>query len=277
MNQTTQCGGLYGDEELFAFLPQPAFKQYLELKSANEVLALRGILENYHSCPFCNRYGVQLEDSGITNINCPLCHKDWCIQCNRNKHPGELCGVIRIVDSNLKDAEIKIRKEVTDTITNVVMKKCPSCRVPYIKDGGCNAMTCNSCKKHSCYICQIIISSDDYGHGHFREKGVKCELFSTKKQMDDNDINKKKIDDALKVLLSKQIDNNIRIIMQKEINFQLLIPNKIESGCIGTYGYGNGAIAAFYGCTPASRALLNEAIQPPNKVWAPSRRATCRK
>lgn len=242
MNATFKCGGHYRDDELFAFLPQDVAMRFFELKDANDALCPNSILENYHTCPFCNRYGVEVDDKNLFNINCPRCDKNWCIKCNHESHPDTKCGVITLdID---EDAEAKIRKEVTDTITNAVLKRCPNCNRTYQKDGGCNKMTCSGCGKCSCYLCGVLLNGYNNVNGtpHFGQ-APKCKLFNDNVDSFGNDdkYSKKKIDEALKELLDKQTDKRVIDIMKKEIEFQANIKVTNEQPMIFGVPYAIGA------------------------------------
>ncbi|XP_043925839.1 E3 ubiquitin-protein ligase RNF14-like [Protopterus annectens] len=51
-------------------------------------------------------------------------------------------------------------------------KRCPNCRSPAQKDGGCNIMTCSRCGSFFCWMCLAQLNEDR--NSHFREKGSPC-------------------------------------------------------------------------------------------------------
>lgn len=47
-------------------------------------------------------------------------------------------------------------------MTRALMRNCPKCQRAFVKEEGCNKMTCPYCYTASCYECRRII--DGYGH-----------------------------------------------------------------------------------------------------------------
>jgi len=46
------------------------------------------------------------------------------------------------------------------------VNRCPACRIPIIKDGGCNHMTCVMCSTEFCNLCGMRSKSGDTSHWH---------------------------------------------------------------------------------------------------------------
>src|SRR5579862_1849080 len=71
------------------------------------------------------------------------------------------------------------KHHVQEQMTEAFLKerRCNKCKTPYIKEGGCNEITCSRCSNKQCYRCK----KDILGHSHFgsdRDPGsVKCRLF----------------------------------------------------------------------------------------------------
>lgn len=53
------------------------------------------------------------------------------------------------------------RVAVEEAISSALIRKCPSCKKPFIKDSGCNKITCG-CGTKCCYLCSATIR--DYSH-----------------------------------------------------------------------------------------------------------------
>jgi len=52
-------------------------------------------------------------------------------------------------------------------MTRALMRNCPKCQKAFIKEHGCNKMTCPNCRTTSCYICRKVIN----GYEHFDQTG----------------------------------------------------------------------------------------------------------
>ena len=76
---------------------------------------------------------------------CTLCNSIWCSLCNKS-HPGRICP---------EDGE-----ELDPNI-----KKCPKCKLPTARDGGCFHMNCTACGVHWCWECNHFTpQTDAYAH-----------------------------------------------------------------------------------------------------------------
>lgn len=55
-----------------------------------------------------------------------------------------------------------------EAMTKALIRLCPKCSEPYIKESGCNKISCPSCRTLSCFICGKVVS----GYAHFTGAGV---------------------------------------------------------------------------------------------------------
>jgi hypothetical protein len=77
---------------------------------------------------------------------CTLCNTVWCSECGES-HPGRLCKKYDVVDLG------------PDT------KKCPQCKLPTFRDGGCFHIICTHCSSHWCWDCNYFTpQSNAYAH-----------------------------------------------------------------------------------------------------------------
>ncbi|KAK4052367.1 hypothetical protein OIV83_002169 [Microbotryomycetes sp. JL201] len=66
------------------------------------------------------------------------------------------------------DDKITSIHKVEEAMSAALIRKCPQCSEPFVKEDGCNKMRCPSCQTLSCYICRKIIS----GYDHFAQAGT---------------------------------------------------------------------------------------------------------
>ena len=164
------CGGSYSMDDIKLCLPENILNNLCDLVDVGTVMSLSKVLYNYHICPFCSKFGCEIS-TNIKTIECGRCVKHWCVKCRKTDHGNDPCGKIK----DPKDVD-GIRRIVQETITDALTHECPSCKTKYIKETGCNLMTCPSCHTLSCYVCGIIIIPVKIGtqtikYQHFKGAG----------------------------------------------------------------------------------------------------------
>ena len=70
-----------------------------------------------------------------------------------------------------KDKKINAKHAVEEAMTNALIHFCNKCRKGFLKESGCNKMTC-PCGNFQCYVCRQNITS---GYNHFGPG--KCQLY----------------------------------------------------------------------------------------------------
>jgi hypothetical protein len=77
------------------------------------------------------------------------------------------------VANNQKDKTLSAKHAVEEAMTEALISKCNRCRRAFLKDEGCNKMTC-SCGNKQCYVCGKDVK--DYDHFGEIAEG-KCPLY----------------------------------------------------------------------------------------------------
>jgi hypothetical protein len=106
-------------------------------------LALRDV-KGLENCIKCSFSFIKESDSGP--LICPVCGFISCKNCHKPEHLGS-CND-RHPDHHHTIAEAETYKRIISC----------TCGAEFIKDGGCNHMTCNRCKKEWCWICKAVWS-----------------------------------------------------------------------------------------------------------------------
>uniref|UniRef100_A0A1I8C1S9 RRM domain-containing protein n=1 Tax=Meloidogyne hapla TaxID=6305 RepID=A0A1I8C1S9_MELHA len=149
-------------------------------KKLDERILLESIgmasIDRLERCKKCN-FAVQMEiDKQINKVFdclgceakiCRLCERDW-----DDEHFGVSCEELDAKDKDKKD---KRDREIEKQLNEAIVRICPRCGVQFVKEKGCNKMTCR-CGMVQCYLCRE--SDIDYTHfcQHFRDpkkKGCK--------------------------------------------------------------------------------------------------------
>ena len=100
----------------------------------------------------------------------PLCALPSCRTCFKIWHDPHVC---------YESAVLSLRTTIEAARTSAVKRTCPSCGLGFIKDSGCNKLTC-VCGYAMCYICRQGLGRGHGGEGyrhfcqHFRPVGGAC-------------------------------------------------------------------------------------------------------
>mmetsp|Transcript_43124 Transcript_43124/g.88249 ORF Transcript_43124/g.88249 Transcript_43124/m.88249 type:complete len:727 (-) Transcript_43124:46-2226(-) len=153
-----------------------------------------GDCREVNSCPYVHNQDDVLEPVAcFPEINadflyiCPRCSFSFCGQCTQSYHPGVGCEDQSLDAEQYQQRLEKLQEEGTprhrDLIRQIQQKRaiiltekcivqsarrCPKCGVPIEKSGGCNHMTCGSCKTHFCWLC-LTIMDPKCPYAHFSE------------------------------------------------------------------------------------------------------------
>jgi hypothetical protein len=75
-------------------------------------------------------------------VHCTGCFKDVCIRCNVEDHKGFTCKQFQAWRKKNAGGE----KAYAKMLETKLVKPCPNCSAPILKNGGCGFMTCEVCK-----------------------------------------------------------------------------------------------------------------------------------
>uniref|UniRef100_A0A914H4A8 RING-type domain-containing protein n=1 Tax=Globodera rostochiensis TaxID=31243 RepID=A0A914H4A8_GLORO len=153
-------------QEIRSFIPVESIRA-LENQCAELCVALSG-LDIVERCPKCN---CAVDMNGTTAdekmlFHCPgaECGYEMCRKCNEkwaDEHNYLNCEQFA-KQNNLQ----KYQNETPfdeKRLSEVVVHKCHKCNIQFIKDEGCNYVTCTRCKATHCYCCQM----PDINSNHF--------------------------------------------------------------------------------------------------------------
>lgn len=101
----------------------------------------------------------------------PTCALPSCLLCFKIWHDPHICH---------ESACLSLRTTIEAARTAALKRTCPRCGLGFVKDSGCNKLTC-VCGYMLCYLCRKGLGKEDGGEGyrhfcqHFRPAGDKCE------------------------------------------------------------------------------------------------------
>ncbi|KJZ80008.1 hypothetical protein HIM_00722 [Hirsutella minnesotensis 3608] len=158
------------DEKLFSALDR--IEQETVLQLAN--------LDGLVSCPFCP-FAAECSPVEVDReFRCqnPQCQITSCRLCRRETHVPNSC------EEAAREQGYSARRVIEEAMSTAVIRRCNKCSTPFIREDGCNKMTCSrsSCRNVQCYVCS---KSCDYTHFNDVARGGKagnCPLFDNAEQ-----------------------------------------------------------------------------------------------
>ncbi|KAG4431417.1 hypothetical protein IFR05_013098 [Cadophora sp. M221] len=193
---TEKCSAGFSLDQRAQFLDDNT-RVALERNEQESNLRLAGI-ENLESCPFCPFAAEYPPVEVDREFRCqaPDCEKISCRLCKLESHIPKSC------EENAKENGLSIRRQIEEAMSAAMIRKCNKCGTPFVKEEGCNKMTCtrNGCRNIQCYVCS---KSCDYNHFNDPSRGGKagnCPLFESVEQRHDEEVKKAEKEALEKVL-----------------------------------------------------------------------------
>ncbi|CAC5400493.1 RNF216 [Mytilus coruscus] len=120
------------------------------------------------SCPFCSFATIMSDEDKVFKCLNPECLKESCRLCKEPNHVPYHCDEVE------KQGETNMRTFIENKLSEAMLRTCHNCGKRFMKEVGCNMMTC-VCGAHMCYVCR----EPDIGYDHF--SGNNCNEDSMRK------------------------------------------------------------------------------------------------
>lgn len=145
-------------------------------------------IENLASCPFCP-YAAEyppVEVNREFRCQAPDCEKVSCRLCKLESHIPKSC------EEHLRDNGLSARRQIEEAMSAALIRKCNKCSTPFVKEDGCNKMTCMAagCKNVQCYICSLSCTYDHFDDKQRGGKAGNCPLFESVEERHNTDVGK---------------------------------------------------------------------------------------
>ena len=124
------------------------FEKYEHFSMNNFIMSNN---DEYSSCPTPGCEYMFFFNPGEHNFLCPLCNKNYCLNCKDEWHRGLTCQQYK--DS--RDVN-KLDNQFFQFVKGAKFKMCPKCKYWVEKNQGCNHMRCR-CGADFCYLCGEIM------------------------------------------------------------------------------------------------------------------------
>ncbi|KAL4266826.1 RING-type domain-containing protein [Pleurotus pulmonarius] len=169
------CKLPFPESELRRFLDDKLLQLYERVKQRKEI-EMAG-LEGLEECPFCE-YKVVIENPQEKLFRCEReeCGAVSCRACKKLDHLPKSCKEMEA--EKLLDG----RHAIEEAMTQALLRNCPKCEKAFIKEAGCNKMTCPNCRTLSCYVCRQVITGYDHFNQNASANSNKCLLWDQVEQ-----------------------------------------------------------------------------------------------
>ncbi|KAJ4361630.1 hypothetical protein N0V95_001707 [Ascochyta clinopodiicola] len=184
---STECKSTFSRQQLKQVLSDRTFER-LEHMQQQEDIAAAG-LDFLSECPFCD-FKMEcppVDEDREFRCQSTKCGKTSCRLCQRETHIPLTC------DEASKDGKLTLRHVVEEAMSAALIRKCNQCNHPFVKDHGCNKMSCTHCGNKQCYICSKNV--DKYEHFGDVRKGH-CALHDNVEDVHEQEV-KKAADEAM--------------------------------------------------------------------------------
>lgn len=155
------CNWILDDDLIFQLLPES------EQQEKYKQMICQTFIEHSRTLRHCPAPGcefiIQNHAESKKKVTC-VCGSSFCFFCGNDYHDPLPCKLVNSWLQLLLQPAEKFSKEWMEAFTKI----CPKCKVPIVKEGGCNHMVCSKCHASFCWICNHIS-----GHGEHR-----CNLYA---------------------------------------------------------------------------------------------------
>lgn len=158
---TSPCSASFTWPDLCTALDEGLTHKLEHLRQRDDIAAAG--IEGLSECPFCDYKAIcppVEQDKEFRCANTPACGKVSCRMCNRETHVPLTCK--EAGESRTTDARLRVEEAMSEALIRI----CPNerCRVPIVKELGCNKMVCVKCSTKMCYACNADITQIGYNH-----------------------------------------------------------------------------------------------------------------
>ncbi|EQB53745.1 hypothetical protein CGLO_06488 [Colletotrichum gloeosporioides Cg-14] len=182
---------IFLDDKLQAALDRIEFEAALQAQG----------FENLSACPF-RPYAADCppieEDKEFRCAN-PECEIVSCRLCKEETHVPRTC------EEAAAENGISERRKIEEAMSEALIRKCNKCGTPFIKEEGCNKMTCTrpGCRNVQCYVCSKSCAYDHFDDAARGGKKGNCPLFEQTEVRHEKEVRQAEEEARQKVLAAK--------------------------------------------------------------------------
>lgn len=182
---TAGCGAGFEPAQLNLVADKKLLQKLAELQQEKDIRDAG--LEGLEECPFCDYKAIMPPIEEDFEFRCanPDCEKVSCRRCKSTSHIPISC------EQYANEKKANSRHTIEEAMTAALIRSCNKCKKQFIKEYGCNKMTCPSCSNLQCYVCSETLK----GYDHFDQNpngdprpGGKCPLYDNLEQRHEREI-----------------------------------------------------------------------------------------
>jgi TRIAD3 protein (E3 ubiquitin-protein ligase RNF216) len=169
---------------------------------------------------------------------------------------------VLIAEYKESSSRLTAKHVVEEAMTDALVRKCNSCKKPFLKEGGCNKMTCQ-CGNVQCFLCSKNVA--DYSH--FGDAIGQCQMYGDMKEYLEKQVFAAQETTVKQILQSRRDlkDDDIRV--DKAPNARPLIVENNAQGHfrnpVNTHPWGVPGVAPLFPYFPPPPAPPN--VLPPTQ------------
>lgn len=145
----------------------------------------------------------------------PDCKEVSCRLCNKGSHIPKTC------EESFKESGLSARRIIEEAMSKAIIRLCNKCKTPFIKEAGCNKMTCT---RSGCYNIQCYVCSQNCEYDHFNDVGRggkqgNCPLFEDVEKRHADEVKNAEVDALAKVREEhpEYSDEDLRVKMSANV------------------------------------------------------------
>jgi E3 ubiquitin-protein ligase RNF216 len=168
---TAGCGAGFASNQLNLLSDTDLLQKLAQLQQEKDIRDAG--LDDLEECPFCDYKAILPPIDEDFEFRCanPECEKVSCRRCKSISHIPVSC------EQHAKDNKINSRHKIEEAMTAALIRSCNKCKKTFIKDYGCNKMSCASCGNTQCYVCSA--NTKDYNHFDQNAPGARAAASSS--------------------------------------------------------------------------------------------------
>jgi hypothetical protein len=149
------CGAVIDHVEIKRLVDVELYKKYEDFTLNAALSTIEGL--RWCPKPGCGNAMIGSSDRPLMHCSNEECRFTFCFNCKEEWHADSTCEQYQQWKLENSEADARMAEWAKNNA-----KACPKCQCYIEKNGGCNHMTCKSCKHEFCWLCNTDYKSDHF-------------------------------------------------------------------------------------------------------------------